>query len=470
MDREMRRKTSALTLGIFFSSTVAWQSPLLSQDVAESSPPQSVATDGSEYVSVSGRAYDDMGMLGPGVVGGCDSHPTICQSLLTRQKLTGDWCGHRKSLAECGYTFDINTTQYYQGVASGGAEQGFEYGGRNDYFLHVDGEKAGLWGGSFVTLHGETRYADSANPYAGSLLPTNLALALPVPKDVTALTGVKFSQLVSEDSLVFAGKINTFDDFRQPLTGAGLTDGFMNASLMINPIVVRTIPYSTFGAGFVKLHNIEPIFSLAVFDTNYTPTVSGFDTFFDNGASVVSSLSVQTGFMGLPGHQGILGIYSSGDYTNLSPNGYIDIENGIVLESAPKSGSWALGYNFDQAFYVSSTDPRKRWGIFGNLGIADENPSPVRWIGNVGLAGTSPIAGRSADTFGIGYYYTGVSSVMKDFAPVLRPLGDEQGGEIYYKIAATPWCQITPNLQLIDPFRDRVDSSLLVGLRARIDF
>jgi porin len=239
---------------------------------------------------------------------------------------------------------------------------------------------------------------------------------------------------------------------------------------MVNPIVTRTVPYSTFGAGFVKLHNMEPIFTLSVFDTNNTPTVSGFETFFDNGATIVSSLNLQTEFLGLPGHQGLLGIYSTGDYTNLSPTGYFVPGEGIVIESAPKDGSWALGYNMDQAFYVSPTDPRKRWGVFANLGIADDNPSPIRWTGNMGFAGTSPIAGRSADTFGIGYYYTGLSGALKDFAPVLLPLGDEQGGELYYRIAATPWCQITPNLQIVEPFRDRVDSSLMVGLRARIDF
>jgi porin len=411
-----------------------------------------------------------MGMGEFGGIGGCDSQSANCQSLLTRQKLTGDWLGRRSRLAESGFSFDVSSTQYYQGVASGGVEQGFEYGGRNDYFMNVDGAKAGLWTGSFVTLHGESRYADSINPYTGALMPPNLALALPVPTDVTALTGVKFTQFLSESSLVFAGKINTFDDFKQPLTGAGLTDGFMNGSLMVNPIVIRTVPYSTFGAGFVKLHNMQPIFTLAVFDTNYTPTDSGFDTFFNNGATVISSVNVQTSFMGLPGHQGILGIYSTGDYTNLSPNGYFNPGQGIVIESTKKDGSWGLGYNFDQAFYVSSTDPRKRWGIFGNLGIADDNPSPVRWTGNVGLAGTSPIARREADTFGVGYYYTGLSGALKDFAPVLLPLGDEQGGEFYYRIAATPWCQITPNLQIVDPFRERVDSSLLVGLRARIDF
>jgi porin len=42
--------------------------------------------------------------------------------------------------------------------------------------------------------------------------------------------------------------------------------------------------------------------------------------------------------------------------------------------------------------------------------------------------------------------------------------------ELYYNVAVTPWCQITPDLQVISPFRDRVDSSLTFGLRAKIDF
>jgi porin len=163
-------------------------------------------------------------------------------------------------------------------------------------------------------------------------------------------------------------------------------------------------------------------------------------------------------------------MYSTGAYTNLSPTAYLDPVAGLVIQSPPKEGSWALGYNFDQAFYVSPSDPRKRWGVFGNLGIADDNPSPIRWIANAGLAGTSPISGRTADTFGAGYFYTSPSSALKDLAPALLPLVDEQGVELYYNVAVTPWCHVTPDLQFIDPFRERVDSSVLFGIRAKIDF
>ncbi len=115
---------------------------------------------------------------------------------------------------------------------------------------------------------------------------------MPQPNDsVTALTGVKLTQFLSENLLVYAGKFNTLDDFRQPLTGAGALNGFQNAGMVFNPVYARTVPYSTFGAGFAYLQNMEPLFAAAVFDTNNTPTVSGFDTFFDNGATVFAQLN-----------------------------------------------------------------------------------------------------------------------------------------------------------------------------------
>jgi len=388
-----------------------------------------------------------------------------------RPKLTGDWFGTRSVLAGNGIGIDVSNTQYHQGVTSGGLEQAFRYGGRNDYFLNVDGEKVGLSKGSFMTLHGETRYGDSANSLTGALMPVNLMLAVPQPNGtVTALTGVKLTQFLSEQSLVYAGKINTLDDFKQPITGAGTLNGFQNSALMLNPIYARTVPYSTFGAGFAYLENMEPLFAAAVFDTNNTPTVSGFDTFFDNGATVFAQLNLQTRFFGLPGHQGVSGTYSSGTYTDLTPSAYLDPIDGLVIATTPKTGSWSMAYNSDQAFYVSPDNPQRKWGVFSTLGIADSNPSPINWFGSAGISGSSPFTVRKADTFGIGYFYVGVSDPLKSLAPNLFPLQNENGVELYYNVQATRWCQITPDLQVLDPFRERADSSLLFGLRAKIDF
>src|SRR4029078_8794253 len=97
----------------------------------------------------------------------------------------------------------------------------------------------------------------------------------------------------------------------------------------------RTVPYSTFGAGFSCLQDEETEFSAIVYDTNDTPTLSGSDTFFDNGITIYTGLSSTTRFFELPGHQGISGTYSNGKYTNLTPSAYLDPIEGLVNLSPP---------------------------------------------------------------------------------------------------------------------------------------
>ena len=385
--------------------------------------------------------------------------------------LFSEWSDARADVVDQGITFDLSTTQFYQGVPHGGLKQQFQYGGRNDYFLKLDGEKAGLWEGGSLALHGETRYGESANTLTGALAPVNLMLSVPLANgSVSGLTGVTFTQALSENMQIYAGKLNTLDDFQQPLTGAGPLQGFQNSALIYNPVYARTIPYSTFGAGFAYESDSERTFDLVVYDTNNTPTVSGFDTMFSNGVTIYAEATAPTDFFDLPGHQGVSGTYSTGTYTDLTSTAYLDPTNGLVIESTPVKGSWCLTYSFDQALFVFPDDPERMWGVFGNLGIADKNPSPVQWFATAGVSGTSPLSGRKADTFGIAYFYMGVSDSLKRSAVSLLSLGNESGFEMYYNVAVTSRCQITPDLQVISPFRNRADPSLLVGLRAKFDF
>lgn len=399
------------------------------------------------------------------------SEPSFEGSFLERSKLTGDWLGRRSCLSDSGITIDISSTQYYQGVASGGQEQSFQYGGRDDYFLNFECEKLGFCPGLSLTLHGETRYGESVNSLAGTLAAPNLLLAVPQPDGaVTALTSVTFTQIVTEEFQVYGGKMNTLDDYPQPLTGANSLTGFQNTAMLYNPVYARTIPYSTFAAGFSCLEDEESVFSVIVYDTNDTPTVSGFDTFFDNGVSIYAEMIRPTTFFNRPGHQGISGTFSNGKYTSLTPTTYLDPIEGVVVVPATETGSWCVTYNFDQALWVSPEDPERMWGVFGNFGIADNNPSPVRWFASAGLSGVSRFAGRDTDSFGVAYFFVGVSEALKTLAPTVLPLRDEQGVELYYNVAVTPWCQITPDLQVIDPFREQADTALIFGLRGKIDF
>ncbi len=389
----------------------------------------------------------------------------------SRPKLTGDWGGLRGQLRDHGVTLDLSSTTYFMGVASGGLERGSEFGGRNDYWLNVDGQKGGLWPGFFITLHGETVYGDSVNRETGAVVPVNIGRAHPVfAGTASALTAVRFTQALSENFVVYAGKINTIDNVQQPfMPGRGLDAGFMNAAFVWNPILGRTLNYATLGAGAAILSDGYPVASLTVYDTKDDSTTTGFKNAFDNGALIYPTLSLPTKFFGMPGHQSLWGAYSSARY------GIVDKQslNQIPAELRPNSferGSWWMTYVFDQALWVDPKDQTRSLGVFGNFGFSDGKPNPIRWSAIFGIGGHSPIHNRKYDTFGLAYYYLGFSGDFKDVARVITPVRDERGLELFYNFGVTPWLHITPDLQVITPILGRAETSVVLGLRMKIDF
>ena len=45
-----------------------------------------------------------------------------------------------------------------------------------------------------------------------------------------------------------------------------------------------------------------------------------------------------------------------------------------------------------------------------------------------------------------------------------------QGAELFYNIGVTPWFHLTPDVQIIKPASERVDTAVVVGFRAKADF
>lgn len=400
-------------------------------------------------------------------------------NLWERPFLLGDLGGHRDELVSNGYTLNLSTTQIFQGVAAGGIRQKFGYVGRNDYLLNVNGEKAGLWQGLFIDLHGETRYGEAVNADTGAILPVNTASLFPLPSNSpTALTGVKITQALSEHCLVFAGKINTLDALVQPYAAGRGVDAFMNMALAFPVGVARQVPYSALGGGFAVLREMQPMFTFMVLDTKSTPTTTGFESFFTNGSTLIARLETPVTLLDRPGHQAIWGAYSSGTYNALSDTPYFDPSQGLVIPTTPQQGSWSIYWSADQALFVDPGNPKRSWGLFSNLGLADDSPSPIRWAANVGIGGSSPLVSRPLDTFGIGYAYTGYSGPVHNFAPIALPLRNDQVVELFYNYAVTPWFRLTPDLQILVPARERtlppgaqgIDTAVVFGLRAKIDF
>lgn len=396
-----------------------------------------------------------------------------------RPYLLGSVGGVRDQLATNGIGVNVYSTQFYQGIASGGVTQEFEYSGRMDYLVNVDGAKAGLWQGFFVSLHGETRYGDSLGFNSGAIIPSNTGALFPLPTGTeTALTAVKFTQALSENFVTFAGKINTLDELKQAYAGGRGVDAFMNLGLTLPVTAARTVPYSTLGAGFAILRDAQPAFTMMVLDTNNTPMTSGFESFFNNGVTILARAETPVSFLDRPGHQAIWGTYSSGTYSNLSVTPYFDPAFGLKFLTGTETGSWSMTYSADQALYVDPGNPNRSWGLFTNIGLADDGPSPIRWTANVGLGGSSPILSRPLDTFGIGYAYVNYSTPIQQMAPILLPVGNDHIVELFYNYAVTRWFRLTPDFQVLVPAREQtlppgsqpINTALVLGLRAKIDF
>lgn len=406
--------------------------------------------------------------------------------LRTRLRLTGNWGGARSCLAEHGLTFDLFATQFYQGVASGGREQEFEYGGKVDYLFNIDGGKLGLWKGFFVNLHAETRFGNDVNGVDGLIAPSNIAMSFPEKdRQITALTGLKLTQALSENFAIYAGKINTLDEY--PLRyspGLGTNkpglEGFMNTSLVFNPIAARTIPYAAAGVGGAILEEGEPLFTLTVFDPEER-AVKGLENLFTRGAVIMPDLVLRGKPFGRPGVLNLGGTYSNAKYRSFDPAAYLNLPLGELLAAEgatedleglgpQETGSWSVYANFYQSLWVDVSDEKRNWGVFGQFGLSDGNPNPIRYVANGGIGGRSMFTGRTLDTFGIGYFYLGLSENYKALTQPLLPQRDEFGAELFYNYAITPWCRLTGDMQIARPSTVEFDTAIITGLRLQLLF
>ncbi|MCA9149486.1 MAG: hypothetical protein KDA92_09315, partial [Planctomycetales bacterium] len=236
----------------------------------------------------------------------------------SRTKLTGDWHGARTSLAANGVLVDADSTLFYSGVTSGGVSRDFAFAGHNDYVVNMDMDKLAGRKGLFVKLRAEHRYGQSLVESVGALLPTAVSADLPVADSQNVyLTNVLFTQALSESFAVFAGKMDTLDgDLNAFAHGRGKKQ-FSNVAFVATPIALRSVPYSTLGAGFVILDEGEPILTYTILNPTDTTKTSGFDELFEEGVTMVLEGRVPTNFFNLPGHQLLAGTWSSREYIAL---------------------------------------------------------------------------------------------------------------------------------------------------------
>ncbi|MCA9139199.1 MAG: carbohydrate porin [Planctomycetales bacterium] len=415
----------------------------------------------------------------------CDAPTSCCDTCDSPCDTSGacDSCGNEggcllcsnytrfsKSLASSGIALQNNVTQFYMGNTTGGLEREFRYSGHGDYVMNADFGKLGIQEGLFLKIRAEHRFGESLAGTTGAFLPSNVAADLPVTdSDKLYITNFLITQALSENFVLFAGKLDTLDgDVNAFAHGRGIRQ-FSNLAFVGTPLALRSVPYSTLGLGFAYLLDGEPLFSFTVLNAKDTAGTIGLNELFEDGAALTSELRLPTQFMGKPGHQLFGGSWNSRSFVSLGQDPRIVLPN---VPIARQVGSWSLYWNMDQYVVTDPCKPGKGWGYFARAGIADRDTNPLAYYLSAGLGGTSPIARRDNDSFGIGYYYSGTSNQIGPLLSIAlgSPIGDGQGVELFYNAAVSPMLTITPDLQVISPSRDNLDTALVAGLRVNLAF
>ncbi len=458
----MRMVSFILLVGVLlgFGVVPVWaQAPIQESSAQEEfRVTQAAPAPGSDTGAAAGTSAEKPASAGP-----------YSGDLWSRSTLTGDWGGFRNTMAAKGITLDSDFTQIAQSVVSGGLDIGWKYQGRGQITLNVDTGKAGLWPGGFLTVQAEGNYGESVNGNTGSLLPVNLSAIFPSAGETQfVLPHWYFAQFFSEYVGVFLGKMDTTTgDANNFAHGKGDTQ-FFNMSFNFNPVGTLIFPYATLGAGVIVLPTKDPkqlIASIMVSNPTGQADNVGFDKLFDSGAVISGGVRLTTNFFDLTGHQSVSGGYSTMNYLDLDQR----VADLIIrrLPVSKHSGSWAFIYNFDQYVYQPEKGVDRGLGLFGRFGASDGVANPLKYFFSGGVGGKGLIPGRPLDEFGLGYYYGTVSD-----AEIPKQLGfrDTQGFEAYYNFYATPWAQISPDIQVIRPSQQRVDTAVVVGFRLRLVF
>ncbi|MBA7479297.1 Porin B [subsurface metagenome] len=396
-------------------------------------------------------------------------HSDYSGDLWTRPALTGDWGGLRQKMMDKGLRFDVSLVQTLQRNLGGGRDYRTAYSGGMDFGLQLDTGKAGLWPGGLLVIRGEARYGDASNPDSGALMPVNSNALFPVPgQDTCALSDFNFTQFLAPWVGVTFGK---YSPREANVFAHDETSQFMNTAFFINPVAGMAIPLGFLGAGVLVRPTDSFNVMTLVLDSEGETNASGFDTAFDRGVSVLQVAELGIKPCGLPGHQRVGWTWSDRVRMQLQQNPRAII--GAILTGNPgllstQGSDWSLMYDFDQYVYTVPDKPDRGIGLFGRFGFSDGDVNPIEAFYSVGVGGKGMISGRDNDTFGLGYYYLALSD---DLPRMIRSRAqDEQGVELYYNIEVTPWLHITPDIQIIDPARKAVDTTVVAGVRVKIDF
>ena len=385
------------------------------------------------------------------------------EDLLTRDTLTGDWSGVREHLANRGFVTDLSWTGFYQGMAAGDGNDDFESGSRLDALFHLDTGKLGLWDGGGFHVHLESRFGEAQAFRGGALLPVNTGMLVPIGESESVVASSLYYSHAHGDFSMLLGRINALDlADSDPFYGGYGNTRFMNIAFAAPPSGL----FPPVIMGGVFSYRVKPFkFTFMAYDPDDQTGDYGVDQLFNDGVILALSASWSGELAGRTTSVSLGGKYDTGEGADLS-----EALLPPDLKSGTKDGAFNISMDFSHMLYETPARDGNGLGIYLKGAIADGNPNIIQRSAVAGFAGHGIIPGRPLDVVGLGCFYYNFSDDLQDATAPLAEFDDEQGLELFYNMAVTPWLHITADLQWVNPATGANDDALFAALRTQIVF
>ena len=384
-------------------------------------------------------------------------------------------------MARRGVFIDLYATTAYQDTTSGGLKTGNSIVQNTQLSINLDTGRARLWPGGLIHFTVQSRYGSSpSNTFtAGSITPEYTGLELPGPQfwQDTLPSEYSLTQELSQKVDVILGKINGLFIADQTLFGNRFRYYFANSNLNKNPIytnffntmtlsavgVWTTTPWLTIAGGVHDPHTQPNTFASNAFQNgDVNLYLEGIFTYTVGGRP--AQISPAFNWSNAPK------IDLESPFGPLSPAQIPQAVNVLLGNDSPdglpvnfKKRSFFTISNFSQYLFVKEEDPSeideklktgqtlRGVGVFGRLGYASpESLNSITRDASVALLAEGLFRTRQYDSFGIGFYYNGISRDLKNSMQQLTDgttVRNENGIEMFYNFAITPAINVNASYQ-----------------------
>jgi carbohydrate-selective porin OprB len=371
------------------------------------------------------------------------SQPSVAEAITPAPSdWYGQWQQWKADLAKkTGTSFELFLNPSDQFIVTGASDDDGLNRGVLWFNFHLEQQ---LWPGGRIMSNTRGGHGDGVNRYVDSLFNFNQHAGETTCPYVSHL--FYDQKLFGDKVTIDIGKLDLLDWFDENEVNGW---NMIPYSLARNPSIPA--PYHVLGAR-VRFDPAEWVYVQAgVADAGGRHSETGFNTVFDEDEPYfsIAEIAFKPKFLDRPGTYRAMVWHNCGDISR--------------FDGGTESGDTGFALSFDQQI----TD---QLGAAFRYGWSDPEVRRINHYVSFGLSYSEPLPGRKRDVAGASVAVIFQSDDFRDVVPGIESTAAQF--DFYYKIAVTPWFNITPDLQVIvhpDQHLDE-DIAVIAGVWAELTF